>query len=363
MTEAFVRATALASALGHDLDAAVERLSGAPLAPARNTAAAGAWPYFAIPVADDDWMRRAEAIARSVAESLRHEAALAPGEWAALPCIAGSSSGLVGAWDNGGWAALALSPLEFCRMLAQWFGVRGPAMMVNTACTSGLSALDIAAGLVTEGKFRDVLVLGVELSNRLTVAGFAGLELLSATVARPCDRDRDGLVLGEALGAVLVSAAPGPWRIAALASGMDAASLTGPAPSGEVIADTMRATLAKARWTSAAVDLIKLQAGGGPLADLAEARAIRELFSPPPRTVSLKGALGHTLGASGPAELALMLASLARGRVPATWGFATPDDDLGLTPSGGDARGASRVLFNLSGFGGNVMSLALEKVD
>jgi len=362
MTEAFVRATALASALGHDLNAAVERLSGAPLAPVRNTAAAGAWPYFAIPVADDDWMKRAEAIARPVAESLRREAGLAPDEWAALPCIAGSSSNSVGAWDRGGWAALA-PPLEFCRMLAQWFGVRGPAMMVNTACTSGLSALDIALSLVAEGRFREVLVLGVELANRLTVAGFAGLELLSASAARPCDLDRDGLVLGEALAAVLVSAARGPWRIAALASGMDAASLTGPAPNGEVIADTMRAALRKARWTSAAVDLIKLQAGGGRLGDLAEARAIRELFAPPPRTLSLKGALGHTLGASGPAELALTLANLARGRVPATWGFATPDDELGLIPSGSDAKDVRRVLFNLSGFGGNVMSLALEKAN
>ena len=312
--------------------------------------------YVGAPVA------RHIAIARSVAKNLRREAALAPGEWAALPCLVGSSSHSVGAWDAGGWAALR-PPLEFCRMLAQWFGVRGPAMGVNTACTSGLSALDIASGLVAAGKFREVLVLGVELANRLTVAGFAGLELLSASAARPCDRERDGLVLGEALGAVLVSAARGRWRIAALASGMDAASLTGPAPSGEVIADTMRAALAKARWTSAAVDLIKLQAGGGPLADLAEARAVRELFAAPPRAVSLKGALGHTLGASGPAELALTLASLARGRVPATWGFATPDDELGLKPSGGDGKGVSRVLFNLSGFGGNVMSLALEKVD
>ena len=362
MTEVFVRATALASALGPDLDTAVERLSGAPLAPARNTTAGGAWPYFAIPVAGDDWMKRAEAIARSVAESLRRKAALAPGEWAALPCIAGSSSNSVGAWDRGGWTALT-PPLEFCRLLAKGFSVRGPAMMVNTACTSGLSALDIALSLIAAGRFREVLVLGVELANRLTVAGFSGLELLSASTARPCDRERDGLVLGEALAAVLVSAAPGPWRIAALASGMDAASLTGPAPSGRVIADTMRAALAGARWTGAAVDLIKLQAGGGRLGDLAEARAIRELFAPPPRVVSLKGALGHTLGASGPAELALMLASLSRGRVPATWGFSTPDGELGLAPSGGDGKRVSRVLFNLSGFGGNVMSLALEKAE
>ncbi len=204
-------------------------------------------------------------------------------------------------------------------------------------------------------------MLGVEFSNRLTVAGFAGLELLSATTARPCDRERDGLVLGEALAAVLVSAASAPWRIAALATGMDATSVTGPAPDGSVIASAMRAAMAGARWESAAVDLIKLQSGGGPLADSAEANAVREVFAPVPKTVSLKGALGHTLGASGPAELALLLASLSRGRVPATWGFANPDDELGLAPSGGDAQGVHRVLFNLSGFGGSVMSLALEK--
>jgi 3-oxoacyl-[acyl-carrier-protein] synthase-1 len=356
---AFVRACALASALGPDLDAAAVRLSGEPLAPSRNTAVGGEWPYFPIPLPANGWMARAETIARTVAASLKREAALAPDEWAALPFFIGSSSNGVGAWDEGSWSAL-LPPLEFGRKLALWFGVRGPEMVVNTACTSGLSALDIAASLVSEQKFPHALVLGVELANRLTVAGFAGLVQLSPTAARPCDRARDGLVLGEALAAVLVSSTRAPWRIAALASGLDAASVTGATPDVEVIAGTMRAALAKARWTPAAVDLVKLQAGGLP-GDAAEARAIRELFDSPPRAFSLKGAIGHTLGASGPAELALTLASLERGRVPATWGFVQPDNELGLEPSGGDAKGVSRVLFNLSGFGGNVMSLALER--
>ena len=360
MTEVFVHACALASALGPDLEVAVERLAGEPSAPARNTKIAGAWPYFAIPMAEENWRKRAEAIARSVAESLQREAALAPAQWASLPCVVGSSSFSVGAWDEGGWTAMQPS-FEFSRSLAGWFGAHGPVTAVSTTCTSGLSALDIALGLIAEGEFREVLVLGVEFCNRLTVAGFAGLQLLSATTARPCDRERDGLVLGEALGAVLVSAVPALWRIAALAAGMDAASATGPAPDGTATAKTMRSAMARAQWESSAVDLIKLQSGGGLLADLAEARAVRELFATVPRSVSLKGALGHTLGASGPAELALLLASLSRGRVPATWGYAKPDDELGLAPSGGDAQGVRRVLFNLSGFGGSVMSLALEK--
>jgi 3-oxoacyl-[acyl-carrier-protein] synthase-1 len=360
MTGIFVRASALASALGPDLDSAVERLAGAPAVPVLDTKTGGAWPYFSIPAAEGDWGRRTEAIARSVAGDLRRKAALAPAQWAALPCIVGSSSFSVGAWDDGGWAAIEPS-FEFSLRLAKAFGVHGPVTAVSTTCTSGLAALDIALGLIAEREFPDVLVLGVEFCNRLTVAGFAGLQLLSATAARPCDRDRDGLVLGEALGAVLVSAVPAPWRIAALAAGMDAASITGPSPDGAATAKTMRAAMGRAQWESTAVDLIKLQSGGGPLTDLAEARAVREVFASVPKAVSLKGALGHTLGASGPAELALLLASLARGRVPATWGFATQDDDLGLAPSGGDGAGVRRVLFNLSGFGGSLMSLALEK--
>ncbi len=355
----FVRAAAAASALAPDLDSALDRLSGEPVAPARTLEAGGAWPYFSIAVSHRDWMTRAERVARPVAQSLRRAAGLGAEAWRRLPCIVGSSSHFIGACESEPHASLE-PPLEFARVLARWFGARGPAFAVSSACTSGLTALQLALDLIAAGAFRHALVLGVELANRLTVAGFAGLQLLSARAARPCDRGRDGMVLGEALGALLLSAA-GPWRIASFASGMDSSSLTGPAPDGEVIARTMRSALSKAQWEAADVDLLKLQAAGSPLADLAEARAVRAVFAAPPRTLSLKGAIGHTLGASGPAELALLLGSLGRGRVPATWGFATPDAELGLTPSGGDAGAVRRVLFNLSGFGGNVTSMALER--
>jgi len=359
MNHVFVRAAALASALAPDLDAAIGRLSGAPLVPAPCIQAGGLWPYFAIPVPPPgDWMGRAELLARAVAESLRRKADLPAGEWERLPCIVGSSSHDVGARESEAAPALR-PPLEFARALAQWFGVQGPTIATTSACTSGLTALQIALDLIAAGALRHALVLGVELANRLTVAGFAGLGLLSAGSARPCDRSRDGLVLGEAFGAVLLCAS-GPWRIGSLACGMDMSSLTGSAPDGEVIAQTMRAALSGAHWTAADVDLVKLQAAGSPLGDLCEARALRALFSELPRTVSLKSAIGHTLGASGPAELALLLGALDHGRVPATWGFATPDPELGLTPSGGDAGKVRRVLFNLSGFGG-MCAMTLER--
>jgi 3-oxoacyl-[acyl-carrier-protein] synthase-1 len=108
--------------------------------------------------------------------------------------------------------------------------------------------------------------------------------------------------------------------------------------------------------------LLKLQAGGSPSGDLAEARALRDVFARLPRhLVSFKGAIGHTLGASGPAELALLLEALAQDRVPPTAGFERLDPEIGFEPRGGDGSSVQRVLFNLAGFGGHVACLALAR--
>ena len=318
----------------------------------RAAALQSAWP------AGNGWMQRAEAIARAVAESTRQKARLPKAEWRAMPCLVGSSSHFIGAREEQPGAALG-PPVEFAAQLARWFGVSGPVMAVNTACTSGLTALGLARDRIESGACANVLVLGVELANRLSALGFAALGLLSATQARPCDRDRDGLALGEALGAVIVSGS-GAWRIAALSSEIDPSGFTTPAPNQSVIARAMSNALSVAGWKE--VDLLKLQAGGSPSGDLAEARAVRDVFATPPRNlVSFKGEIGHTLGASGPAELALLHDALGRGVVPPTVGFRQPDPELGLEPRAGDGRSVRRVLFNLAGFGGHVASLALER--
>ena len=314
-------------------------------------------PDLALPPAGGDWATRAETIARAVAAALKSKAGLPPSEWRQLPCLVGSSSHFIGAREAQPGAALG-PPVEFAMQLARWFGASGTAMAVNTACTSGLTALGLARDMVESGACPHVLVLGVELANRLTGAGFAALGLLSATRARPCDLERDGLVLGEAVGAVVVSGS-GPWRVASAEIAVDPGGFAAPAPNETVIAKVMDAALSAAGWKE--IDLLKLQAGGSPVGDLAEARAVRRTFAALPRMVSLKGAIGHTLGASGPAELALLLDALARGSVPPTAGFARVDPELGLRPQAADATSIRRVLFNLAGFGGHVASLALEK--
>lgn len=314
-------------------------------------------PDLALPPVQGDWTTRAEAIARAVSVALKSRAALDESEWPAMPCLVGSSSHFIGAREAQPEAELG-PPVEFAARLARCFGASGPVMMVNTACTSGLTALALARDMIDAGRCRHALVLGVELANRLTHAGFAALGLLSASKARPCDRERDGLVLGEAFGAVVVSGS-GLWRIAAAEIKVDPSGFAAPAPNEVVIAQVMAAALSAAGWQE--IDLLKLQAGGSPSGDLAEARAVRGLFAAPPAMVSFKGAIGHTLGASGPAELALLLAALARGEVPPTAGFAHADPELGLEPKAGDGRAVRRVLFNLAGFGGHVAALALAR--
>jgi len=316
-------------------------------------------PDVPLPGLGGEWLARAESIARAVAASLRARAGLGDDAWQRMACFVGSSSHFIGAIE-GQRDPVFDPPAEFARRLAGCFGAAGRVVSVDTACTSGITALGLAADMIEAGECDHALVLGVELSNRLSQAGFAALNLLSPGVARPCDRRRDGLMLGEAFAALAVSRS-GPWRVAANASAIDPAGLAAPAPNEQVMAQAMRAALAEARWRAADVDLVKLQAGGSPAGDLAEARALRGIFGTPPRTVSLKGAIGHTLGASGPAELALLLGALTRGHVPPTHGFAQADPELGLAPAGGEASRVRRMLFNLAGFGGSVASVALER--
>jgi len=316
-------------------------------------------PDLVLPPVGNDWMARAEAVARAVGAVLKSRAGLDDREWPGMPCLVGSSSHFIGAREAQPDAELG-PPAEFAARLARCFGAAGPVMTVNTACTSGLTALALARDMIDAGHCRHALVLGVELANRLSSIGFGALGLLSASTAKPCDRDRDGLVLGEGFGALLVSAS-GAWRIAAAATQIDPSGFATPAPNEGVFARAMRAALAAAGWQAADVDLLKLQAGGSPSGDLAEARAVLGLFASLPRLVSFKGAIGHTLGASGPAELALLLAALARGRVPATAGFRHADPEVGLEPGAADGGAVRRVLFNLAGFGGHVASLALAR--
>jgi 3-oxoacyl-[acyl-carrier-protein] synthase-1 len=189
------------------------------------------------------------------------------------------------------------------------------------------------------------------------------MELLSPTASRPFDARRDGLVLGEAVAAVRLSATPSPWRIAGLRTGLDAYSTTGPDPEGGPIAQVMADCLNEAQISAADIELIKVQAAGSPGTDLAEANALHQIFGKkPPALLSLKSAIGHTLGASGIAELVALLACLEADQIPATAGFQQADPKIGaISPVDRNNCHIKRALLNLIGFGGGLASMIVER--
>ena len=156
---------------------------------------------------------------------------------------------------------------------------------------------------------------------------------------------------------------PATWRIAGLRTGLDGYSTTGPNPDGSRIADLAVNCLNEANLKAADIELIKLQAAGSPGTDLAEANALRSVFGQRmPPLISLKPALGHTLGASGMAELAALLACLDADKIPATTGFTKVDPEIALFPMVDRSTAhVERALLNLIGFGGGLASLIVER--
>ncbi len=314
-------------------------------------------PWFALPLAETDWETRAEWAVRQAGAALGRRDP-------ATPLFVASSSFEVGLCESRPPPYdLPVANAAFSRRLAAWLQLDGPRYSFANACIAGFAAIEAAHSLIAAGQIGEAVVLGLELANASTLGGFAALELLSPDACRPFDRERNGLVLGEAVAAVRLSAKPTPWRIAAVRTGLDAWSITGPDPSGAPIAALLADCLAEAGLAAGDIDLVKLQAAGSPGTDLAEAHALRQVFTAAmPPLLSLKSALGHTLGASGVAELAALLACLDQDRLPATAGFATPDPEIGLQPTrAAAARHVRHPLLNLVGFGGGLATLILAR--
>lgn len=315
------------------------------------------FPYFPLELDGTNWLARAEEAVRHVAGQI----ALLPEN---TPLFLASSSFQMGHFEAlGNPFDLPAACAAFSRQITDWLGLNGPCYSFSNACISGFSAIDAARSLIAGGLIDEALVVGIELNNASTLAGFAAMELLARDTARPFDARRDGLVLGEAVAAVRLSATPSPWRIAGLQTGIDAYSTTGPDPDGGPIATVARDCLREARIEANDIDLVKLQAAGSPGTDLAEANALRQIFRDRmPPLLSLKPYLGHTLGASGIAELVALLACLDTEQIPATLGFAESDPEIALKPTVQRSNAyVERALLQLVGFGGGLASLIVER--
>ena len=242
--------------------------------------------------------------------------------------------------------------------------------IVSSACASSTAALALAAGAIRRGEIECALVVGADVVSEFVLAGFAALMAVDPDGAHPFDADRKGVALGEAFAAALLmrgdrAAREGRSCLGAVAGWSltcDANHLTGPSRDGAPLAEAIRGALDMADASPVDVAAICAHGTGTVYNDQMEMLAFRRAFGEQSRpTFSVKGGMGHVLGAAGLAEGLLALEFLRRGRVPPTVGLRRAADDaagwVSAEPRPVDPAGIA--ISTNSGFGGTNAAVAL----
>ncbi|MDR0514406.1 MAG: beta-ketoacyl-ACP synthase II [Coriobacteriaceae bacterium] len=262
--------------------------------------------------------------------------------------------------------------------LAIRYGLRGECIEVVTACASGAHNIGAAYRSIKHGYLDAALAGGTEESiTPVCMAGFSNLGALSKSAdpreaSLPFDVRRNGFVAGEGAGAVVLESldhalARGATILAEVAgfgSTGDAFHITAPEPSGEGLVRAMRQALDEAGCSPDDIGHVNAHGTATPLNDRTEAAALAALCGEAVKevpVVSVKGAIGHTLGAAGALEAIICALSVAQGVVPATVGFQMPDPECPVRVLTAPLFGHRQkvALSNSLGFGGHNATLAI----
>ena len=261
------------------------------------------------------------------------------------------------------------------------FGAKGPNTCVVTACATGTHAIGDAARLIQYGEADVMFAGGTEsVITPLCVGGFHAAKALSTRnddpqgASRPFDRDRDGFVIGEGCGVVILEemdlakkrGARIYGEVAGYALNGDAYHITATAPNGEGAARCMNLALKNAGINREEVEYINAH-GTSTGADATETQAIKTVFGDHAYKLavsSTKSMTGHLLGAAGGVEAIFSLLALSRGVLPPTINYTTPDPecDLNYIPNQAQERKISTALSNSFGFGGTNAVLVFKEL-
>lgn len=259
-------------------------------------------------------------------------------------------------------------------LIAMDLKAHGPSMTVSTACASGTTAIGAALDLFRSGRCDVVLAGGAEAPiTRLTTTAFERLGALSRNprpeaASRPFDRDRDGFVLGEGAGVLVLETAEHararrarPYAaVLGYGATSDAHHLTAPDPEGRAAEHALRLALADAGVTAADVDHVNAHATSTPHGDAAEAATLYRVFGERPVVTSTKGATGHLMAAAGAVEAAFTVLSVAHATVPPTANLRAVDDGVHIDVARTARSGPVRVAVSESfGFGGHNAALVV----
>ena len=264
------------------------------------------------------------------------------------------------------------------------FGLKGPNHSVVTACSTGAHAIGDAARLIALGD-ADVMVAGGAEScvNRLSLAGFSAARAMSTgfndnpvAASRPYDKDRDGFVMGEGAGIVVLedyerAKARGAkiyGEVIGYGLSGDAYHITAPAPDGNGGYRAMAAAIKRAGISPADIDYINAHGTSTPLGDEIELGAVTRLLgdaAPKATMSSTKSAIGHLLGAAGAVESIFCLLAMRDNVAPPTLNLDNPsvETEIDLVPHTARKKEINVVLNNSFGFGGTNATLVMRKVS
>ena len=263
------------------------------------------------------------------------------------------------------------------------FGMKGPNSCVSTACATGNHAIGDSFRIIQRGEADAMLAGGSEaVITPLTIGGFCSMKALSTRndeptrASRPFDRDRDGFVMGEGSGLMVLEELEHARRRNAkiyaeiVGYGMcaDAYHITQPAPEGEGAVRSMRLAIKDAKLTPSQVGYINAHGTSTPVGDVNETLAIKTVFGEHARSMavsSTKSMTGHLLGAAGGVESVITVLTLVHGILPPTINYETPDPecDLDYVPNTSRRAEVRYALTNSFGFGGTNASLLFKKYE
>jgi 3-oxoacyl-[acyl-carrier-protein] synthase II len=278
-------------------------------------------------------------------------------------------------------------PMAICNMTSGYVairhGIHGPNLCHVSACATGAHSIGEAARAIARGDVDAMLAGGTEAPiAEVGLAGFASMRALSTRndaperASRPFDRERDGFVIGEGAGVLVLESlesaqARGAKILCELrgygASG-DAAHIAQPTENAEGAQRCMRSAIADAGLAPADVDYLNAHATSTPAGDVSEARAIRAVFGDHAARLAVsatKSMTGHLLGAAGAVEALLCVRTLETGQIPPTINLDTPDPECELDHVANKARrqDVRIALSNSFGFGGTNAALLFARLE
>jgi 3-oxoacyl-[acyl-carrier-protein] synthase-1 len=254
---------------------------------------------------------------------------------------------------------------------ARALGITGPAYTIATACSSTGKVFASARRLIEMGVCDAAVVGGADTLSKMTINGFCSLEAVSDGYCNPFSINRDGVNIGEAAAAFLLTRDQAAIHLQGVGESSDAYHMSAPEPEGRGALDAMRGALSDAGIFPADIAYINLHGTATPLNDAMEGRAVNSLFGPKIPCSSTKGMTGHTLGAAGACEAAFLWLTLHpdynSGRLPPhVWdnkrdpsipeiNLAPPATRIEIEP------GRTSMLSNSFAFGGNNVAIVMGR--